>query len=186
VCSLAFIPYRTDSGEWSPILPQGWTLSYELIFYAVFATVLVFRRSIGLPMACLGVAAGVLLGGRLGDGLVAHLAASISLWFVLGIALGAVWRAGHLAEPRWLSAPSRWFGLLGDASYSTYLIHGMLLTVLLRLWRAILGPPSLAFIVAVLVIGTLGGIAVHLWLEMPLQKLLRSRSLRAPSPVSVG
>jgi peptidoglycan/LPS O-acetylase OafA/YrhL len=182
VCSLAFIPYRTDSGEWFPILPQGWTLTYELIFYAVFAAVLVFRRSIGLPLACLGVAAGVLLGGRFGEGLVAHLAASISLWFVLGIALGAVWCAGHLVEPRWLSAPSRWFGFLGDASYSTYLVHGMLLTMLLRLWQAILGPPTLAFFVAALVTATLGGIAVHVWLEMPLQKQLRNRSLRRPSP----
>src|ERR1700735_5026340 len=28
--SLAFIPYADDEGFWSPILPQGWTLSYEM------------------------------------------------------------------------------------------------------------------------------------------------------------
>ncbi len=35
--SLFFIPYRNGGGNMTPVLPIGWTLNYEMFFYAIFA-----------------------------------------------------------------------------------------------------------------------------------------------------
>ncbi|MGF6258866.1 acyltransferase family protein [Ensifer sp. LBL] len=44
--SLLFIPVRSpSSGEIWPVLVQGWTLNYEMFFYAVFALTLLLPRS---------------------------------------------------------------------------------------------------------------------------------------------
>ena len=49
VRSLLFIPYRDEDVGWAPILRQGWTLNYEMMFYAIFTVALSFRRQIALP-----------------------------------------------------------------------------------------------------------------------------------------
>ena len=59
ICSLTFIPYSGDDGGWHPILPQGWTLNYEMMFYAVFTLGLALPRKIALP--AVGGALAVLL-----------------------------------------------------------------------------------------------------------------------------
>lgn len=41
--SLFFIPFRKTNGEIHPDLPQGWSLNYEMFFYALFAIGLFFR-----------------------------------------------------------------------------------------------------------------------------------------------
>lgn len=45
--SLLFIPYEAADGDTQPILALGWTLNYEMFFYAIFATVLFFSFVIG-------------------------------------------------------------------------------------------------------------------------------------------
>lgn len=45
--SLLFIPYLNFAGEHRPVLPVGWTLDFEMFFYAVFALCLLFRRTTG-------------------------------------------------------------------------------------------------------------------------------------------
>lgn len=51
VKSLAFIPFRRGDGAMHPIVFVGWTLNYEMIFYAVFALgMLVPRRLVGLSL----------------------------------------------------------------------------------------------------------------------------------------
>lgn len=45
--SLAFIPYLGSSGLMQPIYSLGWTLNYEMYFYAVFAVCLFFPRPVG-------------------------------------------------------------------------------------------------------------------------------------------
>jgi exopolysaccharide production protein ExoZ len=42
--SLFFIPYRKESGQIFPMLFVGWTLNYEMLFYAVTAVSLVVMR----------------------------------------------------------------------------------------------------------------------------------------------
>ncbi len=46
VKSFAFIPYLNEVGSHRPILGQGWTLNYEMFFYALFAASLFFARRI--------------------------------------------------------------------------------------------------------------------------------------------
>ena len=43
VKSLLFIPFRNGSGEISPILFTGWTLNYEMYFYAILAISLLLK-----------------------------------------------------------------------------------------------------------------------------------------------
>ena len=75
--------------------------------------------------------------------------------------------SGRLRTPQLLS-------FLGAASYSIYLVHNPLCALAARLFDSWL----LAFVSALLV-GTIGGVAYHLLIEVPLLRLLRPRS-RAP------
>jgi exopolysaccharide production protein ExoZ len=48
--SLFFVPWRSpSSGEIWPVLVQGWTLNYEMFFYAVFAACLLLPARLRLP-----------------------------------------------------------------------------------------------------------------------------------------
>ena len=51
--SLLFIPTRNSAGEHLPVLAVGWTLSYELYFYLLFA--LTLRTSPSFSLALLGM-----------------------------------------------------------------------------------------------------------------------------------
>jgi len=44
VKSLFFVPYRRPDGEVAPILFVGWTLNYEMAFYATFALGLLIKK----------------------------------------------------------------------------------------------------------------------------------------------
>jgi exopolysaccharide production protein ExoZ len=45
--SLIFIPYSTDpTADMQPVLAQGWTLNYEMFFYALFAIALIRRGAL--------------------------------------------------------------------------------------------------------------------------------------------
>ncbi|MDR3097051.1 MAG: acyltransferase [Paraburkholderia sp.] len=48
--SLLFIPYRKESGAVFPMLFVGWTLNYEMLFYAVTAISLMLTRRHRLPL----------------------------------------------------------------------------------------------------------------------------------------
>jgi exopolysaccharide production protein ExoZ len=50
VKSFAFIPYLNEVGSHRPIVGAGWTLNYEMLFYALFAASLFFARRIGIPL----------------------------------------------------------------------------------------------------------------------------------------
>src|ERR1019366_2105801 len=42
--SLAFVPHLAPAGQESPVLMQGWTLVFEVSFYACFGAALVLPR----------------------------------------------------------------------------------------------------------------------------------------------
>jgi peptidoglycan/LPS O-acetylase OafA/YrhL len=177
--SLAFIPYSGDDGSWAPVLPQGWTLSYEMVFYAVFALGLWFPRRIALPAVAAVLGGFVIVRPLLHNDALAYLASPIVLWFLLGMGLAALWRWRNFQEPVRLSRAAKFLEPLGDASYSTYLAHGVVLTMLLRIWTMALGPPSLWIVPASLVIATLAGWAVHLVVERPILRI--ATNLWAPN-----
>jgi exopolysaccharide production protein ExoZ len=172
--SLAFIPYADDEGFWSPILPQGWTLSYEMMFYGLFALGLSFPRQIALPAVGVTLGAFVIAGPFLSNETAAYLASPIVLWFVLGMALAVVWRRCGFAEPGWLARLTKFLEPLGNASYSIYLSHGVVLTMLLRAWIRVAGQPSMWLVPISLLVATLAGWATHVLVENPVLRITNS------------
>jgi peptidoglycan/LPS O-acetylase OafA/YrhL len=172
MCSFSFIPYRDDDGSWNPILPQGWTLEYEMMFYILFAFGLCLRRQIALPVLAASLCMFVAAGPLLTDERLTYLASSILLWFVLGMMLAVTWRWRGWQEPAWLARLAKPFEPFGNASYSTYLCHGFVLTMLLRIWTGVAGPPSILIVAASLVAATAVGWTIHLTVERPLLRLL--------------
>lgn len=88
--SLAFLPYRGTEGDMVPLLVQGWTLNYEVVFYLVFALGLALRAPIRVTVALLLALA---LGGLLGAPNLAPLevwTSPILLEFAAGLALATV------------------------------------------------------------------------------------------------
>jgi exopolysaccharide production protein ExoZ len=55
--SLLFVPYLNANGKHRPVLEQGWTLDFEMMFYAVFAACLLLPRRYGLPSCLIALAA---------------------------------------------------------------------------------------------------------------------------------
>ena len=92
--SLAFIPHRSPSnGEIWPILVQGWTLNYEMFFYAVFGLVLLLperRRFVALTstLAAL-VAVGLLFPSE--NPLLKTYTDPRLLEFLMGTVIGKCW-----------------------------------------------------------------------------------------------
>jgi exopolysaccharide production protein ExoZ len=235
IFSLLFIPYQNGGhhGDVVPILVPGWSLNFEMFFYAIFAVVL-FCRSLsrrvlinGLIFLALIVVHYSWLAGS--DGVLAFLTSGriAEFWFGMLIAQLYVKRAfvGQRAAP-WcaalvaatallvfhqsdtvfdtpdvdgllftmlpagivvlsvvaleqLRAVPKWGFLvkLGDASYSIYLSHILLLGACRALWRA-LGLPedSLAaaagFALASTAAVVYGGILVYWGVERPVTDFL--------------
>ncbi|MCO4877034.1 acyltransferase [Paraburkholderia caribensis] len=97
--SLFFIPYRKESGHMFPMLFVGWTLNYEMLFYATSALALWrFRRHVPLIFAAITLMLATLfLIASLAHSsrpIVEFLAYDRLLEFPLGIAVWFVWRKG--------------------------------------------------------------------------------------------
>ncbi|WP_242137503.1 MULTISPECIES: acyltransferase [unclassified Sphingomonas] len=102
--SLFFVPYVPGRGHVAPLLYPGWTLNYEMFFYAVFSLSLLLRRIFWQRAAILAVL-GVL--AVLGDvvrstgALPALYTSSLLLEFGYGIILGICTEQGvHLIPSR--------------------------------------------------------------------------------------
>lgn len=98
--SLAFTPHLDPRGLPFPLLPPGWTLNYEAIFYLVFALALFAPRRrqawIVATVLFLIVAAGLIL-----DDPVYILGANPLLWeFAAGIAVAVLAETGAVRGPR--------------------------------------------------------------------------------------
>ncbi|PXA90408.1 acyltransferase [Nostoc sp. 3335mG] len=233
VSSYLFLPSVSPAdGTASPLLVPGWTLNYEMFFYAIFGL------SLFLPSRARLFAVGGILLGLVVTGVFVQptqpamqfWTSSILLEFLFGLAIGAT-----VSNPRLrlagapvlaaglvlialglftLIVPDAWswglpralfFGvpaamlvlgtvlldragavetwplprLIGDASYSIYLSHGLTLSALGQVWRRLPldgNPLSLAvFSVVGLVLSVVAGLAVYFAMERPLARALRDR-----------
>jgi peptidoglycan/LPS O-acetylase OafA/YrhL len=214
-----------------PIVQVAWTLEFELLFYAMFALMILHAR-IGLlifaawmllsaanlaigfdsfPLSFLFsprnlqflmgiVVAWFLLKGRITHhmalfaiGLAAFLATGLGEAYgmhnwqlggkVFGYGIGAALMVAGLTAPQ-LKLP-RLALLLGDASYSIYLVHLPFLTLSLVAVKRIPGimdvPPNV-LVAGALVIAAAIGVAVHLWVEKPL--IAWTRRISGPAKVA--
>jgi peptidoglycan/LPS O-acetylase OafA/YrhL len=223
VGSFTLIPVEGDRGN----LAVAWTLFHEMIFYVLFACLILSRKWGSAILATW--AAGCLLGVfvvpraaflstlfapinllffvglgafviirryRLpqawavgGSGAIIYAAIWIyqavrpddqtgaSLIFAYGMACGLIVLAfADLDLQGRLSAPKS-FRLLGDASYSIYLTHFLLLSLLAKIFfrgRAFM-PESVAFL-SMAILATLAGVGIHLCIEKPITRALRRLS----------
>lgn len=97
--SLFFIPYRKESGHIFPLLFVGWTLNYEMLFYAASALALWWcrRHRAFVLVAVTLLLAGLFLMANLvhsNQAIIAVLAYDRMLEFPLGFAVWYAWRHG--------------------------------------------------------------------------------------------
>ncbi|MCI9882537.1 MULTISPECIES: acyltransferase family protein [Methylobacterium] len=239
LASFLFLPVTNALGEVRPVLPQGWTLNYEMLFYLIFAFSLLFAKRTGVIVLCAvflalfgiglsqkslldtrsasttlefctdpiiltflgGALAGLLrpmLAARLpatSPALGLALLAAFLLCFVGGLAIltddsvprsvFAKWSV-HVAAVLAIlicliphRAPetpvARALNLLGDASFSTYLVHTFAIRWGFMLVGALSIDQAFARILLLLVFANLFGLAVHVVLERPLLRAFRFR-----------
>ncbi len=100
--SLFFVPHRSPSnGEIWPVLVQGWTLNYEMFFYAVFALCLLLpsrMRLAALASVFTGLA-GLGLIRSSGNPFAATYTDPIILEFLIGAFIGKLWLEGRIPSP---------------------------------------------------------------------------------------
>jgi exopolysaccharide production protein ExoZ len=220
--SLFFIPYRDLSGEIEPLVVSGWTLAYEMFFYAIFALGLAIRRPFavaygviaslvifGMTMQpanavlqtyssplLLEFAAGLLiaqalphLGERFGRTALVLACVLFSLVVILEVGEGRtlvrtlvfgipsfLLVAGAVALERtgcWRRSPL--LERLGDASYSLYLLHGLVIALSHR-FLPLPQPFNAAFVIAVSILVSL---ASYRLFERPIAHFMRDGLGRA-------
>ena len=223
VASFLFIPYPLPNGLMAPVHALGWTLNYEMFFYAVFAV------AIALPRRAAVFAISALFAALVTLGLAVTLPQPFAFWFspiILEFCFGmliarayldgkrlSLWNAllltlaalgayvisactGPFVAWRWLewgvpgamlvaaftlvkrpppAGPvSRAMGFLGDASYSLYLVHAIVIPAVRRVMPA-LDTPLMPWLYALALIG--GSIAAaacsYLWFERPITRALQ-------------
>jgi exopolysaccharide production protein ExoZ len=94
--SILFIPGKSPfEPDLNPLIPQGWTLNYEVMFYILFSASLLLRRQLVVPVLTL-VCAGLVLAGILVDGGPAFRfwTSPIIFEFVFGMWAGVAWQQG--------------------------------------------------------------------------------------------
>lgn len=95
VGSYLFLPVRDGTGEFFPVLPVGWTLTYEMLFYALVSLALMLRWPV-LAVAGPALGAFVVAGvaGWLGE-----FADTIVAEFIFGMLIGIAIRRGLRLPP---------------------------------------------------------------------------------------
>ena len=140
--SYGFLFYpRADGGDF-PVYAQGWTLNFEMLFYACFAAVLPFRRGVALWTLGAGLTLLALVG------LAVSLPWPVDRWsnsniveFVLGLALAAIHSRGYRLSPI--------LGLmLATAGFATFLLTIGSVDDWLPYRGFVWGPPACAVVAA--------------------------------------
>jgi exopolysaccharide production protein ExoZ len=178
VKSLFFIPYYSLStpNEIRPLLMPGWSLNYEMFFYAIFALLLMVVNTLRIHLM---VGAMLVL---VAVGLMTHPQGAVPrvytdpvlLEFAAGMIVGRIWlrmkhKRGDIGHPLLMT--------LGDASYSIYLTHSFTLAALRVLWAHFIPNPTLAssigWMAVALVASALAGWICFRLIERPMTRGLK-------------
>ena len=223
VASYLFIPWARPDGTMQPLVGQGWSLNYEMMFYLIFSMALFAPRRIAVLIASL-VILGIAAAGYLFEfesSILKFWTSRIIVEFVFGMLIAAIFVEG-VRLPRWIgwtllslgfglfiASPQlhdwlngrllrwgipaaimalavgmgnlswrgfswRWLLLIGDASYSLYLSHAIVirgmfaalrrLELTLPFWPGLLVSLALCAAVAILLFYAV---------ERPLTRVLR-------------
>lgn len=219
VTSLFFIPHlHPVEGWYQPLVLPGWTLNYEMFFYALFALSLILREQFRLATMAVALG-GLAVAGALfsPSGIAGFYSDPVIVEFLLGMAIArfrpkAHWLLlplgfvalilfdghGHRLFTYGIAAAAivagalsleqklpHWHlpALLGDASYSIYIFHFMLIGAFVKIWQidgvdnAWFAPLALLFVLPI-------GLLIHLALEKPLGEALRNGGWSRAFPFS--
>jgi exopolysaccharide production protein ExoZ len=219
--SLLFVPYfSVKTGHINPIVVVGWTLNFEMFFYAIFTVALAVGRR--------GLFAFAFIVALVGIGLIADIpktpetmvySSPLLIEFLAGCCIGVFFErdvlggtavstsilivglaaivlqhsnAENFGSDRVLAwgAPaalvvagatgleslmhrSKPALLVGDASYSIYLIHSMVLVALKFGSDQLFPHAGMAFIIAGCLLSLSFGVTVHLFIEKPLTSAIK-------------
>lgn len=108
--SYLFWPFMRADGALQPVYSLGWTLNYEMFFYALFALALVLRRELAVLAVCAALVTLVLVGIVLDNWLAGEAPTALVFWsrpIVLEFALGMMLALAREHGLR-LSGPLRW------------------------------------------------------------------------------
>ena len=225
--SFALVPWPRPNGVIFPLVPPGWTMPYEIFFYAAFAVAILLSRARAV------LALTLFFGALSGLGLLVDLPYPFKGWcdplmldFCFGMAIALAYRAGwrvplpvtvlcvvaaiaavvasglnggpHVAWRvlEW-GVPSavllggivlcraqpdpgpigRAFAFLGDASYSLYLIHPLVLPIPRRILRHFIDIPQSPWIFGafLLVAAIVAALLCYVLFERPLTRALYRR-----------
>ena len=100
--SLLFIPaMNPESNMMQPVVEPGWTLNYEMMFYAVFALTLFLRQSIRFPVIASFFAGVAIIGAAFDSSAISEFyTRAIILEFIFGMAIAQFgWRLPVVAVP---------------------------------------------------------------------------------------
>ncbi|MBA4490431.1 acyltransferase [Paracoccus sp. S1E-3] len=92
--SFLFFPYPNMIGEYTPVLALGWTLNYEMFFYALFAVALLFPRKFGFAVLAALILGFVALWAVTTSGPVLFWGRPIILEFLIGVILARLYTEG--------------------------------------------------------------------------------------------
>ena len=181
--SFLFVPVLRAGGELRPVLGQGWTLDYEMFFYALFALAMLLPRRTAVP-ALAAVLVGLVVLGRLVPAPVAAVAVwtdGLLLEFLFGLGLaiaaerGIALRAGPAGAAVLLGAVAA--VALGPAGGAAGLLPAWVaggLPAALVVGGCVLGPPWKRPL-PVLALAALGDASYSLYLSHPFAvRLLRA------------
>lgn len=222
--SLLFVPYRSETGDIWPLVVPGWTLNFEMFFYALFALALITTRPrLGTSVM---IASLVLLGAliRGSDAVYLTYTSPLILEFAAGLAIASIrtripgWMAALMlvvgtllflmmllsaqpisegfervfvvglpatlivagcvfAERSGLWRPWRPVEYVGDISYSLYLTHGLVLSLIARLMPAGWIEAAVGIALSLLVAA-----ATHHLFERPSTRWLNARWRQSSDP----
>jgi exopolysaccharide production protein ExoZ len=143
ITSYLFIPYPRPDGLVQPIYSLGWTLNYEMFFYALFALVLPFRRSFAVPLLAGLLALLVLIGLSIPTS-----AVQFHFWTrAIILEFGAGMIIAQLALQGFKPGRPLAYGLIG-AALLYFAVAPSLLPEFLHDRAILLGVPSAALVVA--------------------------------------
>ncbi|MEW6436827.1 MAG: acyltransferase [Pseudomonadota bacterium] len=97
LASFGFIPFaRPEDGQPRPLVAQGWTLNYEMLFYVIFALTVGFRRSVAVTATSLILVLMIIAGAvaKPTTTVLAYWSDPIILEFILGMSIALLWRGG--------------------------------------------------------------------------------------------
>ena len=135
------------------------------------------RLAIPLLLIGLGFYAYAGVKGDLGvDGWLQTMSDSVSMVrvFIFGTPAVFVVAGALILEPYFRGRLARICVALGNASYSIYLVHALILLGMLQLWSMTkIHAPAFLVLLSGLAVGIGAGVVAHLWVERPLQWAVR-------------